>query len=175
MARPLKNNADYFPHDSDLRNDRRCKALRTRFGPEGYGIFNMLLEALAHAEHFEIPYSTLEMELLAGDFDVQAEKLEAVIQYVLDVELLDQKDQRLSSPLLADLKQILAETREKERKRKTSGKSKQTDVFQPENGQQNRDGNVLQKENSKQEMVFRAENTQSKVIKSINFNQADKN
>ena len=26
MARPIKNNADYFPHDADMRNDPRVKA-----------------------------------------------------------------------------------------------------------------------------------------------------
>jgi hypothetical protein len=34
MARPLKNNADYFPHDNDMRNDEKILALRRKFGLE---------------------------------------------------------------------------------------------------------------------------------------------
>jgi hypothetical protein len=166
MARPLKNNADYFPHEADLRNDRRCKALRNRFGAEGYGIFIMLLEALANAEHFEITYNTLEIELLAGDFEVSAEKLEEIIKYLLDVELLQQTEDRITSSILADLKQILSESREKERKRKTNGKQPKEIVFPTENFHEDKHEKVFHTENTMERKVFRLENTQRKVNES---------
>ena len=31
MARPKKNNADYFSHDNDMRNDERIIALIRKF------------------------------------------------------------------------------------------------------------------------------------------------
>ena len=133
MARPLKTNADYFPHDSDLRNDRRCKALRSKFGAEGYGVFHMLLEALAHSDRFEIAYRGLEIELLAGDLDIDSSKLQGIIQYLLTVELLELADQRLTSPLLANLKEILSESRDKERRIKNKGKPEEQVVFRAEN------------------------------------------
>lgn len=30
MASHKKYNTDYFPHNNDMRNDRRCKALRRK-------------------------------------------------------------------------------------------------------------------------------------------------
>ena len=41
MARPKKNYCDYFPHDRDMRNHRKVKAIRTKFGPIGYAIWSM--------------------------------------------------------------------------------------------------------------------------------------
>ena len=46
MARPKKNYCDYFPHDRDMRNHRKVKAIRTKFGPIGYAIWSMTLEYL---------------------------------------------------------------------------------------------------------------------------------
>ena len=65
MARPIKNNADYHSHDSNMRNDIKIKALRRKYKLAGYAIYNMLLEVLTNAEYFEyewtidkdIPYS----------------------------------------------------------------------------------------------------------------------
>ena len=162
MARPQKHNADYFPHGTDLRNDRRSKALRNKYGAEGYGVFNMLLEALAHSDHFEITYNPLEVELLAGDFEVEAEKLSSIIEYLLKLELLEQREAFIFSPVHNELKKLLVESREKERKRKTDGKPIQTEVFHAENPVQNPQGEVLQAENP----VFQTENTQSKVNES---------
>jgi len=166
MARPLKNNADYFPHDNDLRNDRRCKALRNKYRIEGYGVFIMFLETLAQANHFEIEYNNLETELLAGDFDIDTAKLNEIAEYLLEVGLLEKNNGLISSPLHEPLKKLLTEHREKERKRKTSGKAIQTEVFHTENLQQIQHTGVLQAENSNQQIVFHPENTQSKVNES---------
>lgn len=38
MARPNKNNAEYFSHDADMRNDVKVKALRRRFSHTGYAV-----------------------------------------------------------------------------------------------------------------------------------------
>ena len=52
MARPKKNNADYFPHDADMRNDPKIRALRRKFGLKGYAIWNMFLESLTRFRIF---------------------------------------------------------------------------------------------------------------------------
>lgn len=54
MARPQKNNADYFSHDNSMRNNRKIKALRTKHGVFGYGVWCMLLEYLTSCENNEI-------------------------------------------------------------------------------------------------------------------------
>lgn len=87
MARPIKNNADYFPHDADMRNDPRIKALRRKFGIEGYGVYSMLLEFLTDADYFEFKNDSLSLELVAGDFDIETDKLVTILQYCFQLDL----------------------------------------------------------------------------------------
>jgi hypothetical protein len=87
MARPIKNNADYFPHDADMRNDPRVKAIRRKFGIEGYGIYCMLIEYTTDRDFFEFEYDRLTIELIAGDFDVDPEKLTQVLEYIFELDL----------------------------------------------------------------------------------------
>ncbi len=81
MARPTRHNADYYTHDADLRNDRRVKAIRTKFGAAGYGLLHMLLEALTDADHTQLDTDPLEIELLAGDFGVSATEIHDLLQF----------------------------------------------------------------------------------------------
>lgn len=87
MARPIKNNADYFPHDADMRNDPRVKALRRKFKLEGYAIYSMMIETLTDSDFFQVKNDKLTFEIIAGDFDCEVELLENVIQYCLQIDL----------------------------------------------------------------------------------------
>jgi hypothetical protein len=87
MARPIKNNADYFPHDADMRNDPRIKALRRKFNLEGYAIYSMLLEFLTDSDYFEFKNDNLSLELVAGDFDIETDKLTSILQYCFQLGL----------------------------------------------------------------------------------------
>lgn len=98
MARPIKDNADYFTHDKDMRNDARIKALRRKFPLVGYYTWNMLLEVLTDASDFTIKYNDLQIELLAGDFEVDPDQLKEVIEYLLKLELLVLLDDFIFSP-----------------------------------------------------------------------------
>jgi uncharacterized phage protein (TIGR02220 family) len=75
MARPRKLNADYFSHDADMRNDRKIKALRSKFGLAGYALFNMILEVITDSDYFQIKLDEIEISLLSADFGVTEEKL----------------------------------------------------------------------------------------------------
>jgi hypothetical protein len=156
MARPKKHNADYFPHDNDMRNDRRCKALRSKFNLEGYAVFVMLLETLTGANHFQIEDNKMELELIAGDIDIDSKKLNAILEYLVKLGLLVKEGDLISSPMLNDLKNILNDIREKDRGRKTNvseNPTKENDLKENE---------VIQSENK----VIQTENAQSKVKES---------
>jgi hypothetical protein len=155
MARPIKNNADYFPHNCDLRNDRRCRALRSKFNLEGYAIFIMLLEILTNANHFQVEKKAMEIELIAGDIDVETQKLQSIINYLVQLGLLIEENDCFTSPILADLKIILQDVRSRDRKRKSIDNG----VFHTENSTVD---TVYHKENLKGTTVFPLENTQSK-------------
>jgi hypothetical protein len=88
MARPTKHNADYFSHDIIMRDDPKIKALRRKYSHTGYSIWNMLLELLTSKEYFEYEWNELNIELLAPDFDIDAEQLEEIVSYCIKIGLL---------------------------------------------------------------------------------------
>ena len=88
MARPKKLNADYFPHDVDMRNDLKVKALRTKFGHKGYACWCMTLEHLGNCNYFEYEWNELNIELLSTDFLLSTEELIEFVEYCIKLELL---------------------------------------------------------------------------------------
>jgi hypothetical protein len=100
MARPLKNNADYFSHDNDMRNDERIKAVRRRFKHEGYSVWNMLLEKFCKAEDFTLKYNDVTIELWAGDFEIEPEKLKEILEYFLKINLITELEDMIFSETL---------------------------------------------------------------------------
>jgi hypothetical protein len=115
MARPIKNNADYFPHDADMRNDPRVKALRRKFNHLGYAIYSMVVEYLTHAEHFQVNTDKLGIELMAGDFDIETDKLEDILNYCTDIGLLQNNKGVLSCKSLEKRLTPLLSKRERDR------------------------------------------------------------
>lgn len=97
MARPKKNNAEYFTHDADMRNDVRIKALRRKFKATGYAVWNYLLETLTDNDFFEIEWEEINIELLAADYDVAVDELTDIVEYCVKIGLLQQEGNRLFS------------------------------------------------------------------------------
>lgn len=118
MARPQKNNAEYFSHDADMRNDVKVKALRRKFQHTGYAVWCFILETLTDGEYFEIDYSGFNRELLAADFDVPVEKLEEIVEFCCKVGLLQMtEDQHLYSEAHQRRFSTLMEKRKRDRER----------------------------------------------------------
>lgn len=111
MARPSRNNADYFTHNADFRNDRRIKAIRGRFGPAGYGLVLMLLEALTNADYTQLSTEDLEMELLAGDFGVSVTEINSLLQLAEKIGLFARNEHNLL--ICPDLNKALEQVFEK--------------------------------------------------------------
>ena len=97
MARPVKNNCDYFPHDAGMRNHKKLKAIRSTFGIKGYALWCMMLEHLTGSEFNSSPYNDLEIELLAGDFGIEAAELIRFIEYCLKIGILQSDGERIRS------------------------------------------------------------------------------
>lgn len=92
MARPTKNHCEYFSHDRDMRNHRKIKSIRTKFGIAGYGIWVMLIEYLTGSEGNRFEYSEVEIELIAGDFGISVTEITDVLNYCVKLELLFNND-----------------------------------------------------------------------------------
>lgn len=95
MARPKKNNADYFSHESEMRNDVKIKALRRKFSHTGYAVWNYLLEVLTDAEGFSIKWEELDIELYAADFDLDTSELIEIVNYCIKLGLLQTNENML--------------------------------------------------------------------------------
>lgn len=75
-----------------MRNHRKLKAIRTKFGITGYAIWSMILEYLTGIDGNEFEYSDTEIELIAGDFGVSDTEIRNIIDYCIKLELLFQKN-----------------------------------------------------------------------------------
>jgi hypothetical protein len=87
MARPVKNNLEYFSHDKDMRNDLKIKALRRKYSHKGYSIYVMMLEHLSNCDYLQYEWSELNIELLTPDFDIDATELVEIIDYCVKLNL----------------------------------------------------------------------------------------
>lgn len=99
MARPSKNNCDYFPHDNGMRNHPKVKAIRNKFD-NGYAIWVMLLEYLTASDGNVFEYSELQFELLSGDFGFSVTEIREVVDYSLKLEMLFNKNGFINSDSL---------------------------------------------------------------------------
>ncbi|MGD9807745.1 MAG: Lin1244/Lin1753 domain-containing protein [Deferribacterales bacterium] len=122
MARPRRTNADFFGHDAHMRNNRKVKALRSKHGIEGYGVYIMFLESLTSSDHYRILIDDGELELIAGDFDVPSSRLKELIDYMIFLKLLQKDGQLIYSDDLLKILEPLFEKRRRDldyRRRKT--------------------------------------------------------
>lgn len=113
MARPIKNNADYFSHDADMRNDPRIKALRRKYRLVGYAVWNCLLEVICDSDFFRIEWTPLNIEILSGDFDIEPEELTGIVEYCITLGLLQNEDDFLVCKKLTERFEGLMSKREK--------------------------------------------------------------
>ncbi len=142
MPRPRKNNADYFSHDKGMRDDPKIKAIRQRFGSDGYAAWCMLLETLTDADNFEIEYNELELELMSGDFGINAERLQEIVASFRRLKLISIEGEKLFCPKLVHRMQGLLDDRERKRQwseqKKPGNKefaTSKTELFQSETHQ----------------------------------------
>jgi|GEM_PF-6508690 len=131
MARPQKNNADYFPHQTTLRNHRKIKILRNRFGSVlGYAFWCMMLEWLTEHDGLEFEYSEIEFEMFASELGVSAAEIPPMIDYCIKLELLFKSDDGFiySESLNEELNRVF-EKRKKEREKSKTRKRKVDGTF----------------------------------------------
>lgn len=109
MARPRKNNADYFSHDAGMRNDPKVRALRRSYGAEGYSTWCMILELLTESENFRYQWNDLAIELISGDFCIDSARLREIVEYMILLQLLSFEDNLIfSTKLIARFSGLMA-------------------------------------------------------------------
>lgn len=165
MGRPNERNADYFTHEKSMRNDPKVKALRSKFGHVGYAVFVMLLETLTDADGFIFRLDDISLELLAGDFDLNAETVKGIIDYCCRISLLKLEDGNLCSAGHQKRMQPLLEKREKSKERYKLQKEAQNGSFCDRNSQEQTETGIsvaesTQSKESKESKVKREKRVQ---------------
>jgi len=109
MARPKRYNADYFSHDSGMRNDPKVKALRNKYGANGYAVWCMMLEILTASDFFTREIDDIEMEILSADFGIDANLFSEILSYMVRLRLLQAGDngEYLSQKLIVRLQPVV--------------------------------------------------------------------
>lgn len=89
MARPRKNNAEYFSHDANLRNNIKIRAIRSRYPQNiGYSTYNMLLEIMTDADNFRIENNDLQHTLIAWDIGLDEELYSDILDFMVTIGLI---------------------------------------------------------------------------------------
>jgi hypothetical protein len=135
MARPKKTNAEYFSHDTDMRNDLRIKAIRRKFGLEGYAVWNMLLEVITDSDNLELEYNDEQIELISADFDIDTIALKQIVDYCIQLKLIVYENGVIYSETLKKRLDSLFTKRKQQLERFSSTKTQNKDVFVDENPQ----------------------------------------
>lgn len=112
MARPPKYNADYFPHDADMRNDIKVGLLRKRFTNDGYCFFSYMLELLTESDYFRHKWDEDTRTFLARSFDIEEERFNEIAEMAInDLKLFQIKDGMIfSKKLIERLEKALGRT-----------------------------------------------------------------
>lgn len=129
MARPVKNYCDYFTHDNGMRNHRKVKAIRQKFGITGYAIWCMILELLTGSDGNVFEDSEIELEIISGDFGVTVTEMRNVLDYCYTLELLFVNDGFVYSESLDDRLKSVYEKR-KVSKKTSSKQNRKNGKFQ---------------------------------------------
>ena len=103
----------YISHDVGMRNHRKVRVLRQKFGHMGYAVWCYLLETLAGKEGFAVPFDEVEQEILAVDFGVDVQELRDVVETCVRLRMLTLKDGLLQSDTLIDRLCIVLDARQK--------------------------------------------------------------
>jgi hypothetical protein len=119
MARPRKNNADYFSHDANARHDLKIKALEAEMGVLGYALYFKFLEFLAGSDFYEIDQSKPYIKVsLPVDLGCTKDEFDEFLNHAINLELLTKENDKIFSTGLKKRLSVLDRIRDSDRKRK---------------------------------------------------------
>ena len=116
----------YFPHDSNAHEDMRIIELRMEYGWEAYGLFWALLEVMRIADNYSISDN---IKPLAYKFQVDPDKLQAIIERCLELNLLTKSDSMLFCKELNE-RMLAVESKSANAKKAAEKRWRNTDAMQ---------------------------------------------
>ena len=88
MARPKKENLDYFPFDTDFFSDTKIKVLKAKYGTDGVCIYLYILCEIYRNGYF-VEYNEDFVLTVSDYFNFTETKTEQIISYLVSRSLLE--------------------------------------------------------------------------------------
>ena len=111
------NDARYFKHDDNARNDLKITQIRQKYGLKGYGIFFCLIELLRSSKCYELNY---DIKSLVYDLREDEESIKDIVE---NFGLFVVKEDKFYSESLKNRMNELDKIRKKRKKAGLSGAS----------------------------------------------------
>lgn len=88
MARPIKKTAEWYPHDSGIRNTPKMRALRHHQGNIGAIIYMYIWEYLLECDNQRTPYTEETLDMWSIDFNEDLEVIRNVVSCCIKYKML---------------------------------------------------------------------------------------
>ena len=81
----------WFKHMSNMRNDARLKKVINRYGLEGYGLYNIIIESITESLENESPLPVLQEDAadIADFYNADTTKVLEMIHFMVNIGLFD--------------------------------------------------------------------------------------
>ena len=81
----------WFEHQSKMRHDVKLKRVISRYGLEGYGLYNLIIESIVENLETESPMPILEDSIsdIAEFYNGNSEKIEEMVNFMVNQGLFD--------------------------------------------------------------------------------------
>lgn len=138
MARPRKLGFEYYPHDCDMSEDLKVVRLESKYGLQGYAIYNKILERKYKDEAF-----TLNDDFMLGHFSekwkISKKDLKELLDFMIDkCKLFENYD--CDSEGISLRRDTVNKIRSKDRVRKLTTEFKKQEVVISGKGEKNNEG-----------------------------------
>ena len=169
MARPMKNNLDYFSHDTDAVNDEKIELFRSAFGNDGYAFYFILLERIYRADGAKLDLSkNIFIVGLANKIMVSVQKFNEMLETAFELEIFDlevfQNEKVLTSKGIQKRFDKIMGERQKQRAKK-SAKTDDNQEFSPVKTDDNQEfspvktvGETAQRKGKRKEREIKGDN-----------------
>lgn len=120
MARPRKENLDYFPFDVDFFTDTKIKILKAKYGADGIAVYLYILCEIYHDKGYYVECDEDFILVMSDYFNFSENKTMQILNYLFSRSLLE-------SILVESVKVITAKS--VQRRYQEAKKSAKRDIF----------------------------------------------
>ena len=88
MARPKKENLDYFPFDVDFFTDTKIKVLKAKYGADGIAVYLYILCEIYHDKGYYAECDEDFVLIMSDYFNFSEQKTRQILEYLFSRSLL---------------------------------------------------------------------------------------